>query len=190
MIIFGLGNPGFKYRSTRHNIGYIFLDQMARLNKKRFRVCQGCRIAKVALNRRKITLVKPICWMNQSGYAVSAILQATKEDFLIVVDDIDLPLGRIRLRSKGSDGGHLGLRSIINSLGSSNFPRLRIGIGAPVNDAACYVLDKFSRREKLLLMSTIRQGIRGIRILVTKGFQSAQNFINGIDLRKEYQDVR
>ena len=185
MIIFGLGNPGIEFRSTRHNIGYMFLDQLARLYKKRFRAYQGYRMTRIIINREIVKLVKPTCWMNQSGHAISAILQTASEDFLVVVDDINLPLGKIRLRSKGSDGGHLGLRSIINSLGNSHFPRLRIGISAPVDDVTLYVLERFNREEKERLIFTINKGIKGVKVLVTKGFQPAQNFINAINLSKD-----
>ena len=182
MIIFGLGNPGLKYRSTRHNAGYMFLDNMARLHKKRWRTHQGYKIAKINISGNIINLIKPICWMNQSGIATGTILQEIDEDFLVVLDDLNLPLGKIRLKSKGSDGGHLGLRSIINALNYSAFPRLRIGIGYPDKDAVSFVLSPFKRKEKKVLRSLIRKGIEGIEILVKKDFTKAQNYINGVDL--------
>ncbi|MCK4453338.1 aminoacyl-tRNA hydrolase [candidate division WOR-3 bacterium] len=182
MIIFGLGNPGLKYRSTRHNVGYIFLDRLAKQYKKRFYTKQGYKIAKIGISKNKIYLIKPQCWMNQSGFAVSMILQERHEDFMVVVDDVNLPLGKIRLKSRGSDGGHLGLRSIIDARGNSNFPRLRIGIGCPINDVADYVLSPFKQREKKILMSVIEKGIKGIEVLVKDNFTKAQNYINAIDL--------
>jgi len=140
-------------------------------------------MAKVTINKQVVKLIKPTCWMNRSGDAISGILQTMNEDFLIIVDDINLPLGKIRLRGKGSYGGHLGLRSIINSLGYSHFPRLRIGISSPGgDDITLYVLDAFNRREKKILISVIKEGVKGIRILITNGFQSAQNFINSLNL--------
>ncbi|GAJ24578.1 unnamed protein product, partial [marine sediment metagenome] len=179
MIIFGLGNPGLKYRSTRHNVGYIFLDRLAKQYKKRFYTKQGYKIAKIDISKNKIYLVKPQCWMNQSGNAVSEILQEMDGDFLVVVDDVNLPLGKIRLKSRGSDGGHLGLRSIIDSRGNSNFPRLRIGIGCPINDVANYVLSPFKRREKKILMSVIDKGIKGIEVLLKDSFTKALKCARG-----------
>lgn len=182
MIIFGLGNPGLKYRSTKHNAGYIFLDRFAKPFKKRFRTKQGYKIVKIKITKNVVYLIKPQCWMNQSGNAVSEILQEIDGDFLVVVDDVNLPVGKIRLKSRGSDGGHLGLRSIIDSRGNSNFPRLRIGIGCPINDVADYVLSPFKRREKKILMLVIEKGIKGIEVLVKDNFTKAQNYINAIDL--------
>jgi len=187
MILFGLGNPGLRYRSTRHNAGYLFLDLFAKEHRKRFRTLQGYRITKVVVNGQKVELIKPLCWMNDSGIAVAAILEKRDEDFLVVVDDIALPLGRIRLRAKGSDGGHLGLRSIINILGYSDFPRLRIGVGYndETLDVASYVLSPFSRSEKKLLRSVMKQGIKGLKMIFTDGFLKAQNYINSVDLTEK-----
>jgi PTH1 family peptidyl-tRNA hydrolase len=109
VMIFGLGNPGLRYRATRHNVGYIFLDRFVKQYKKRFHSQRGYRVARIVINDETVRLIKPQCWMNLSGIAVSKILQERAEDFLVVVDDVSLPLGRTRLRGKGSDGGHLGL---------------------------------------------------------------------------------
>ena len=120
--------------------------------------------------------------MNQSGKAVSYILQKRDEEFIVIVDDVNLPLGKMRLRAKGSDGGHLGLRSIIDTLNSSYFPRLRIGVGCPVGDIPAYVLSTFRRGEKRILMAVIEEGIKGVEMLVKRDFTKAQNYINAIDL--------
>ena len=184
MTIFGLGNPGLKYRSSRHNAGYIFLDRMAKLCNKRFSTHQGYKLAKVKIGRECINLVKPLCWMNHSGLAIAGILQKITGDFLVVLDDFNLPLGKIRLKSRGSDGGHLGLRSIITELNSSRFLRLRIGIGCPEEDVVSYVLTFFKRKEKKILMSVIEKGIEGVEIMFRQGFVEAQNYINGIDLHE------
>jgi PTH1 family peptidyl-tRNA hydrolase len=182
MTIFGLGNPGLKYRSTKHNAGYIFLDKISRTYRKRFTTKRGYKLEKIKIRGHHINLIKPICWMNQSGFAISSILQKIDDEFLIVLDDFNLSLGRIRLRSKGSDGGHLGLRSIINELGRSNFLRLRIGIGYPEDqDVVSYVLTKFTRKDKKILMSVIEKGIKGIEIMLKEGFAKAQNYINSIN---------
>jgi PTH1 family peptidyl-tRNA hydrolase len=182
MIIFGLGNPGIRYRNTRHNIGYIFLDYWIKRYRKRFRTQRGYKIAMIKINQSVVRLIKPQCWMNESGTAIASILQEMKGRFLVVVDDINLPLGKIRLRRKGSDGGHLGLRSIINMLERTNFPRLRIGISRPNENTAVYVLNSFKRREKRILKNVIDEGITGLEILLKKGFAPAQQYINSIDL--------
>jgi len=182
MIIFGLGNPGLKYRATRHNTGYIFLERMAKVYKKRFQPRSGYKIAKIRIASKNVNLVKPICWMNQSGLAIAEILQERDNDFLVILDDLNLPLGKIRLKGSGSDGGHLGLRSIINSLNSSTFPRLRIGIGPPNQDAVSYVLSPFESTEKKILRSVIEKAIEGIEILLKQGLVRAQNFMNSIKI--------
>ncbi len=190
MIIFGLGNTGLRYRATRHNTGYMFLDLFAKSYKKRFRLRHHYRLAQVEIDTRYIFLIKPQCWMNQSGLAVSRILQDRGDEFLVVVDDVNLPLGKIRLRRRGSDGGHLGLRSIIDELDTANFWRLRIGIGQPLGDYARYVLRAFRRDEKKILNAVLRKAIKGVEILVRDNFVKAQNYINSVDVTDGYQANR
>lgn len=182
MFIFGLGNPGTKYRSTRHNVGYLFCERFARKHKKRFRTKQGYRAATVYVQRVAVQLIKPQVWMNQSGTAIASLVFDCTEPFLVVLDDVNLPLGKMRLRSKGSDGGHLGLRSIGEHLETTHFPRLRIGIGRSDADVATYVLNAFSLHEKRLLNKIIDEGIKGIKIMISKDFVKAQNHINAVDL--------
>jgi PTH1 family peptidyl-tRNA hydrolase len=182
MFIFGLGNPGIKYRSTRHNVGALFCQRFARHHKKRFRLKRGYQIATVHIAGTDVHLIKPQVWMNQSGLAVTRIVRTQKEPFLVAIDDVNLPLGRMRLRSKGSDGGHLGLRSIGERLETTNFPRLRIGIGRADADVASYVLDTFSRHEKRLLHKVVDEAVKGIEIMIKKDFVKAQNHINAVDL--------
>jgi PTH1 family peptidyl-tRNA hydrolase len=178
MIIFGLGNPGLGYRSTRHNAGYIFVEQLARKYRKRFVTLRGYKMARLRLGRQAVKLIKPISWMNLTGQPVGRILEMIDEEFIVVLDDLNLPLGSIRLRAKGSDGGHLGLRSIIEHLSKSDFPRLRIGIGPVQGNAADYVLAPFSRSEKKILLAVIDKGIEGIEIMMRNGLVKAQNLIN------------
>lgn len=180
MIIFGLGNPGPEYRSTRHNAGYIFLDQLAKHFSKKFLRRRDGSYAKYRTRRLDVLLVKPRCWMNQCGGVVQAVLAKEDGDFLVVVDDINLPLGRMRIRRRGTDGGHRGLRSIIEALGHNDFPRLRLGVGRPAVDPAAYVLERFGAGEKRALRETIDEGIRGIEMLLVDGFEKAQNHINSI----------
>jgi PTH1 family peptidyl-tRNA hydrolase len=148
----------------------------------RYSVRQGYKFATVKISRKVVNLIKPLCWMNQSGIAIAEILQNLKGDFIIVLDDFNLPLGTIRLRNEGSDGGHLGLRSIITSLRRSDFPRLRIGIGYPEDDVMTYVLTAFKRCEKKILNRVLEEGIKGIGIMLKQDFTRAQNYINAIDL--------
>jgi len=182
MIIFGLGNPGLRYRGTRHNAGYIFLNRLAKHRSARFHQHQGFRTAKLKIAGHSITLVKPQCFMNDSGAAVAKFLSDKPDEFVIVLDDINLPLGKLRLRRRGSDGGHLGLRSIIDTLDSSNFPRMRIGVGRSGEDVARHVLSLFSRTEKKILRGVIDEGITGMETMFRHGFVKAQNFINSVNL--------
>ena len=183
MIIIGLGNPGLKYRNTRHNVGHVFVERLAKKYGGRFKIKRGYRIAQLGKLSPNLKLAKPVCYMNTSGPVVSGLVEnECRDDFLIVLDDINLPLGRIRLRGRGSDGGHLGLRSIITTLNTEAFARLRIGVGQSEEDAAKYVLASFCKDEKKSLGRILEQGFKAIEILVTKGLESAQNFINCVDL--------
>ena len=188
MIIFGLGNPGLKYRATRHNAGYTFLDNFARHRKIKFRSQQGFQIAKTRIAGHKVSLVKPRCFMNDSGYAISTYLARKQDEIMIILDDINLPLGRIRLRKKGSDGGHLGLRSIINTLEFSDFARLRIGVGRSDMAVVDHVLNRFTRTEEKILRKIIEKGIIGIEKIFKQDFVKAQNYINSIKV--EDQGIR
>jgi PTH1 family peptidyl-tRNA hydrolase len=178
MIIFGLGNPGLKYRRTRHNAGYLFLEKLARTSKKRFAFKGQYRQAKLRIKNKQVYLVKPNCWMNQCGAVIHAVLHGKTHDFLVVLDDVNLPLGRIRLRNSGSDGGHLGLRSVIEYLQTDDFRRLRIGIGRPSVNTEDYVLEGFDAGEMRVLNKVFKHGVDGIRILMSDGFVKAQNYIN------------
>jgi PTH1 family peptidyl-tRNA hydrolase len=120
--------------------------------------------------------------MNQCGLVIRDLLRGENDDFLVVLDDVNLPLGRMRLRSDGSDGGHLGLRSIIECLGTSDFPRLRIGIGQPSIDTEDYVLQRFNAGEMKIFIRVLKHGIEGMRILVRDGFVKAQNYINSFNI--------
>jgi len=182
MIIFGLGNPGLRYRLTRHNAGSLFIERFAKKQKKRFRTCRGYRKATLKIEKSSILLIKPTCYMNTSGVAVRKISSYYNRPFLVVIDDINLPLGRIRLRERGSDGGHRGLRSIIEELDHSDFPRLRVGIGRSHEDPVDHVLKRFKRQEKKVLNKVFDEGISGLFILIKEGMADAQNKINSVDL--------
>lgn len=153
-IIVGLGNPGKKYLSTRHNIGFMVLDRLSQTKKTKFKrsFTLQALIAKVNIEDNLILLIKPSVFMNNSGRIIEVLLKKYKlipADFLIVYDDIDLALGVLRFKIRGSSGGHRGMQSIIETLGGSNIDRIRCGIGRPQPDidAAGYVLSDFLKPE-------------------------------------------
>ncbi len=187
MIIIGLGNPGLKYRWTRHNAGFLFLETLAKKYRKRFRRFKDYEQATIKVMEKEIKLIKPLLFMNNSGIVVSRILEREIDMFIVVLDDINLPIGRIRFRAKGSDGGHLGLRSIIQTLKTEDFPRLRIGIANQDLfernlDVADFVLRPFGRTEKRILKLVIQKAIEGIELFISTGLEKAQNFINGVNV--------
>jgi len=162
-LIAGLGNPGARYASTRHNIGFMVIDRLAKdetvcfRNSLRYRSAV-CRIRK---HGKEALLVKPLTYMNNSGANVKALMgryRIGQSDLMVVCDDMDLPLGKVRFRTRGKDGGHLGLRSIIEQLGSDEVARLRVGIGKPLpaGTASDFVLSEFKDEEKKTLRESIK----------------------------------
>lgn len=152
-IVVGLGNPGPRYRWTRHNVGFLALDCLAeRFGADFDREKYGGLIASAGRDTEKVLLLKPLTFMNNSGDSVARALRnsaAALEDLLVVVDDVHLPLGRLRMRSGGSSGGHNGLKSVAERLGTEAFPRLRLGVGgAEEGGLTDYVLGRFSPEEK------------------------------------------
>src|SRR5262245_55553115 len=141
-LVVGLGNPGERYRRTRHNLGFMVLDALAaRAGARRWLEAGEARLAEARLGGGAVALVKPSTFMNRSGVAVEAVLATSggvPQDMLVVVDDMALELGVLRFRERGSHGGHNGLRSLVDVLGSADFPRLRVGIrkGEPAEDLA------------------------------------------------------
>lgn len=183
-MVVGLGNPGIQYERTRHNVGFMVLDQMTDAWRRQFKADMGS----CMVEGRKIWLCKPQTYMNLSGEAVSAAAKfynIARQDVLVVTDDFALPLGRLRVRDKGSSGGHNGLTSIIEQMGGDDFPRLRIGIGPlpPRWDSKDFVLAPFAATEASLLNDVIKSAVEAVRRCVMDGVQKAQNQVNGIDLR-------
>lgn len=174
-LVVGLGNPGYEYRNTRHNVGWMVLDALAeRLNvgfsRSRFRGD----LAEVRLDGRRVLLLKPTTYMNLSGESVSSICRFFKiepREMLVVLDDLDLPLGKIRLRLKGGSAGHKGLISIEEHVGTSDFPRLRIGIGRPERkeDVVRYVLSPFEEDEVPKLRSAVGRAVECIERAINEG---------------------
>ena len=183
-LVAGLGNPGLKYRSTRHNIGFMVLDSLAarfgiRARKRAFNSLCG----KGKIGGVEMMLAKPLTYMNLSGIALSAIKHkegVALEDLLVIMDDVDLPLGKIRLRPKGSSGSHKGLRSVVEKLESESFPRLRVGI-APQEEVGYlkdYVLSPFKRNERKTLASSIERCTRCVETWARDGIESAMRIFN------------
>lgn len=152
-LIVGLGNPGKKYQKTRHNIGFMFVDEVVKSYKLKFKLDKEkqVEIAETNINGEKIFFIKPQTFMNLSGKAVSAVSKFYKidiADILVIYDDLDLDFARIKIKANGSSGGHNGMQSIIDSLGTSDIHRIRIGISKPSYDAIDYVLGKFPKQEQ------------------------------------------
>jgi PTH1 family peptidyl-tRNA hydrolase len=178
-LVAGLGNPGREYQHTRHNIGFMVLDRLAADAHLPWEFT-----AKWSAGWAKsdAILMKPATFMNRSGEAVAAIANFYKiaaEEILIVLDDFALPLGRLRLRTQGSSGGHNGLESILEHFGTVSVPRLRIGIGAaPVEGATDYVLGRFFEEEQPLLDTTVRRATEAVKCAIDKGLIAAMNLFN------------
>lgn len=183
-IVVGLGNPGSQYRTTRHNIGWLLLDRVAEDLDLLFDAGKGDYLAAEGRKRgRRFTMVKPTTYMNRSGEAIRQVLRHTKttiDDLLVVVDEIQLPVGRLKLTASGSDGGHNGLSSIIEVLGTDRFARLRCGVGSdfPTGRMADYVLSPFFEEEIEERDRMIDDGGRAILSWVHDGTTVAMNRIN------------
>ncbi len=184
MTIFGLGNPTAKYADTRHNVGFMVLDTIARRLRLRFHHLPGKFIARTRFAETNLIIVKPLLYMNESGVVVKQHLNEEPDEFLVVVDDIALPFGKLRLRPRGSDGGHNGLASIIYHLGSDKFPRLRVGIGSPATTNFTadslneYVLSPFTPEEKRLLPEILDRAADACLTVITEGLDKAMNRFN------------
>ncbi len=189
-LIVGLGNPGTKYAGTRHNVGFDAIDAIAKLwqvpltEQKKFTGEFG----EALVGQEKIRLLKPLTYMNLSGQAMRSVtdwykLEPTRT--LMIYDDMDLPLGKIRLRLSGSAGGHNGVKSAIAHLGTQNIPRLRIGIGSPKTantpdkNAVSHVLGKFSTSEKDILAQVLQLVTEAIELSLKQGVEKAMSLYNG-----------
>lgn len=192
-LIVGLGNPEPKYDNTRHNIGFNAVDELARIwqlelkENKRF---QGSFAEGVAPGGKKIRLLKPLTYMNRSGQSVRAVTDWYKlkpQSVLVIYDDMDLPVGRLRIRFTGSAGGHNGMKSIISHLGSKDFPRLRIGIGKSGGgkQTVGYVLGKFAPAEYQLIEEVLYISVKAIELSLKEGIEQSMNRYNGFSANTE-----
>ena len=191
-VVTGLGNPGERHRLTRHNVGFRVVDLLADRwgLTGQGRVRDGAAQLEVLLQdpAERVLLVKPMKYMNLSGGAVRAAMRQTdaalEEDLLVVADDVDLPLGRIRLRREGSAGGHNGLRDIIAAFGTNQFNRLRVGIGrsGSTRETVNHVLSTFRPNERELADEAIATAADAVELWLRDGIEAAMNRYNGIDL--------
>lgn len=189
-LIVGLGNPGKTYAHNRHNAGFRCLNHFARLHSIRFdhRQCRA-RVGIDEVRGEKLLLAKPRTFVNLSGNSVACLVHKhgiSLNDLLVIYDDLDLPLGKIRLRQSGGSGGHKGMNSIISALGSEDFPRIRVGIGRPqiewqsMNEDAIvnYVLSAFSPQEEAAIKPTIAKVAEAIDYYLTQGIEAAMSKFN------------
>ncbi len=183
-LIVGLGNPGQKYSETRHNVGFQVIATLAERNgvKSTFRKHEAL-LGKGTIAGEKVILAQPLTYMNNSGRAVVKLLSEyniKSENLLVIYDDIDLPTGEIRIKLKGRSGGHRGLKSIIDQLGTNEFPRIRIGIDHPGDreEVVNYVLERFSRAERKEIDAAIDSVIEALELIISDGFEQAMNKYN------------
>ncbi len=186
MLIVGLGNPGKEYEWSRHNLGFMLIDKLAHEEGIVVgrRQCSSL-VGRGEIEGKRTKLVKPQTFMNLSGHAVACLLAKIESDspieqLVVISDDLALPLGTIRIRQRGSAGGHNGLKSIIASIGTNEFVRLRIGIQPehPISDAKRFVLDSFARSERSVVEETIEQSAKAIRTIIRDGALRAMSEFN------------
>lgn len=186
-MIVGLGNPGRRYATTRHNVGFLTVDELARRHgASEAGERMGAWTARTRIEGQDVLLVKPQTFMNESGAAVGRLWRWYRmglEDLLLVGDDIDLPFGRLRLRPRGSAGGHNGLRSIFSHVGSQEVARLKIGIGRPDSDEARdYVLSSFQPQERAELPALLARAADAVELVLRDGLVAAMNVVNSPQL--------
>ncbi|MEK6676587.1 MAG: aminoacyl-tRNA hydrolase [Planctomycetota bacterium] len=182
-LIFGLGNPGAQYVDTRHNLGFKVVDELAKrcgvsLAGEKFHA----RLAATELQGERVVLLRPTTFMNRSGDSVVAAGRFYKiglEDFIVIADDLALPVGRLRMRMKGSAGSHNGLQDVVDRLGTDQWSRLRIGIGAAVGDPAQYVLSRFCRDEMPVVNRAVLYAADAIESWVHRGAEATMSRFNG-----------
>jgi PTH1 family peptidyl-tRNA hydrolase len=184
-LIVGLGNPGREYRHNRHNVGFMAVDELAGRNQMEFTRQQTNSFVSVGtIAGAQVVLAKPQTFMNKSGISVAALRRFYKvadEDLLVIFDDLDLPVGTIRIRPFGGSGGHNGMNSLIERLGTQGFPRVRIGIGRPPGkmDPARYVLKDFDKDQRPIIEQVCDQAARAVETWLEDGIESAMTEYNG-----------
>lgn len=185
-LIVGLGNPGEKYEHTRHNTGFDAIEKVAskydiKIEKKKFKGLYGSGI----INNEKVILLKPYTYMNLSGESVREAAEFYKiknENIIIIHDDISLDVGKIRMRSKGSAGGHNGIKNIILNLSSDEFPRIKIGVGKPIGNLVDYVLGRFKDDDRVIMEKVFDVVTEAVSCIVADGLEKSMNKYNGMKL--------
>lgn len=185
-LVVGLGNPGAEHERTRHNIGFLVANRLARRARLEFATkAADARIAEGSLGAARIAIAKPQTFMNDSGHAVRRLLQRYRlqpERLLVVYDDADLPLGKIRVRASGGPGTHKGMRSVVAEIGSESFPRVRCGIappdGALVDDITAYVLTPFGADEREAAEQMVERAAEAVEVLLRDGIRRAMDAFN------------
>lgn len=184
-IIAGLGNPTREYEKTRHNVGFEVIDVLADMQgttveEKKFKGCYGRGI----IGGEKVLLLKPQTFMNLSGESIRAASDFYKVDpehIIIIYDDISLDVGQLRIRKKGSAGGHNGIKNIIAHLGTQEFPRIKVGVGDKPKkmDLADYVLSRFSKEDRAAMEDAFKEAAKAVEVMITEGMDTAMNQFNG-----------
>mgnify|MGYP001366576763 CR=1 FL=1 len=182
-VVVGLGNPGKRYDGTRHNVGFAVIDSLASGTRAgRFQSRFQAQVCELAEDAGKILLVKPETFMNLSGRCVREVMDfyhLPLDDLLVVCDDINLPLGKLRVRSKGTHGGHNGLRDIQNHLSTTEYARLRLGVDAPREEAIGHVLGRFSAAERVVIEDAILLAAQAVLVWASQGVETCMNQYNG-----------
>jgi len=183
-LIVGLGNPGYEYHLTPHNLGFMAVDRLAEKCRAEFTRREArARVASARFHGEKVVLAKPQTFMNLSGVSVSGLLRTLDvplDDLIVLVDDVDLPLGSLRIRRKGSAGGHNGLKSVIGALETDVFTRVRMGVGpeSPVQDLVSYVLSPLGERDQEAVSGMIDQSLDAVRVIMKEGVDKAMSLFN------------
>jgi len=183
-LVIGLGNPGAQYEHTRHNVGFRVVDMLAANYGWKWERRRRIMLASGTLGPEKVVLVKPLTYMNNSGEVVGELVHWYKlqpEDILVIYDELDLPIGKVRLRAKGSAGGHNGLDNIIRHVHTNQFPRLRVGIGRPVNhrmETINYVLGIPPTDERIVLEIAENRAVEAVPMIIQNGLEAVMNSIN------------
>jgi PTH1 family peptidyl-tRNA hydrolase len=189
-LIVGLGNPGREYEHTRHNVGFQVAEELAQRYRVtlKSRASWKARVAKIAEIDEGVLLAEPTTFMNLSGWAVreiAAFHKLSPSDVLVVVDDADLPLGRLRLRTSGSAGGHNGLKSVIQELGTAEFPRLRVGVGRQAGELKNHVLGRFSVDERTQIDAAVKRAADAAELFAKENILAAMNRFNAAQVDED-----
>lgn len=193
-IIAGLGNPGKEYEGTRHNAGFMTIDALAeRYNIEVREKAHKALIGKGIIEGQRVLLLKPQTYMNLSGESIRSVMDFYKEDpenFFVIFDDVSLEPGQLRIRKKGSAGGHNGIKSIIAHLGTQEFARIKVGVGEKPSqmDLADYVLGHFSKGEKEVMEQAYKDGAAAAAAIMTEGIDDAMNRYNGAAKKKKNEE--